>query len=380
MRSMRQEWRMHFASSGAAALEIMENEAFDVIVTDMRMPGMSGAQLLTEVLKSYPHVVRIMLSGHSDLQAIMQSVGPTHQYLTKPCDADVLKKTIASACALRDLLSSPALRSMVAEMKSLPSLPALYVEMMEVVQTNDMPLTAIGNVISRDAGMTAKMLQLVNSAFFGSPRRMTNVVEAITMLGLDTVRALVLTFNVFEQCNTPMLPGFSSEALWQHSLMVGKLAKQIAVAEGSDRRLCEDAYTAGLLHDAGKLALVVHLPIPYAEALTVAQKEKIPLVEAETIVLGATHAEVGAYLMGLWGLPAAIVEALAFHHRPEICQESQFGPLTAVYAANHLVNAACPGADIGVSTPVNSDYFSALQLTGSMECWQGIYRKMLDDE
>ena len=369
LRPMRHEWKMVFANSGAQALERLAQESFDVVVTDMRMPGISGAQLLTEVLKQYPHIVRIMLSGHSDLQAIMQSVGPTHQYLSKPCNVDHLKETIANACALRDLLGSATLRGMVAEMKSLPSLPGLYAEIIEAAQSSEMPLAAIGAVIARDVGMTAKMLQLVNSAFFGLPHHVTNASEAVGMLGLDTVRALILSFHVFEECDAILLPDFSAEKLWHHSLLVGKLAKQIATLEGGDRRLCEDAYTAGLLHDAGKLALAIHLPRPYAEALALAQAQNLPIFEAETTILGASHAEVGAYLLGLWGLPKTIVEALAFHHCPEVLSEAEFSPLSAVYAADCLVNSVCPN---------NTAYFKAMGKAERISLWAEACRKIIE--
>lgn len=380
LRSMRREWIMVFAGSGAEALERLAQQPFDVVVTDMRMPGMNGAQLLTEVLKRYPHIVRIMLSGHSDLQAIMQSVGPTHQYLSKPCDTEHLKETIANACTLRDLLGSATLRRMVAEMRLLPCLPSLYAEMMHAAQTPESPLAAIGEVIARDVGMTAKILQLVNSAFFGLPHRVTNAAEAVGMLGLDTIRALVLSFHIFGQCDAMLLPDFSAETLWRHSLTVGKLAKQIALMEGGDSCLCEDAYTAGLLHDAGKLALAIHVPYPYGKALALAREQHLPLFEAETIVIGACHAEVGAYLLGLWGLPKTIVEALAFHHCPEILPTVEFTPLSAVYAANCLVNAACPDNNGGVEETINTAYFEAMGKAERIGLWAEACRHILDEE
>jgi HD-like signal output (HDOD) protein len=380
LRSMRQEWRMLFASSGVEALHLMEQEPLDIIVTDMRMPGMNGAQLLSEVLKRYPHVVRIMLSGHSDLQAIMQSVGPTHQFLSKPCDVDLLTKTIANACALRDLLANPALRRIVAEMKSLPSLPPLYTEMMEAAQNLDAPIAAIAEVISRDAGMTAKILQLVNSAFFGLSRRISSAEEAINMLGLDMVRALVIAMQVDVQVDAATLPGFSADALRRHSLFVGKLAKQIARAEGGDQRQCEDAYTSGLLHDCGKLVLAMQMPEMYEKALEQSQREAVPMFECENAILGSNHAQVGAYLMGLWGLPAAIIEALAFHHQPQLCPAEGFRPLTAVYAANWLAHTMGSSTPVSSTAPLNHDYIESLHLMDRIETWQNLCRALLDGE
>ncbi len=380
LRSMRHEWQMQFVNSGAEALQALESAPFDVIVTDMRMPCMSGAQLLTQALKRYPLMIRIMLSGHSDQEAILQAVGPTHHFLAKPCDIHHLKATVAKACALHELLTSPTLQRMVTEMEMLPCLPALYAEMMEAAQMPDATVQSIGSVIARDMGMTAKMLQLVNSAFFGLPRSVTSAIEAVTLLGLETARALVLSCHAFAQFDVALLPMLSAESLWKHSLRVGELAKRIAQSENSDRRLCEDAYTAGLLHDCGRLALATNLPSLYATTLELAQRENLPLIEAEMVTLNATHAQVGAYLMGLWGLPPAIVEALAFHHRPADCRTGEFSPLTAVYVANCLENAAHPGDVIGVAIPIEDDYLAGLGLAERVTKWQEIHQQMRIEE
>ena len=380
LRSMRHEWHMEFVNSGQQALDALANAPFDVIVTDMRMPGMSGAQVLTEALKQYPLMIRIMLSGHSDQEVILQAVGPTHQFLSKPCDIHHLKATVANACALRDLLTSPPLQRMVAEMETLPCLPALYAEMMEAAQSPEATIQTIGSVIARDMGMTAKILQLVNTASFGLTRSVTDAMEAVTLLGLETVRALVLSFHVFAQFDVAALPALSAEILWKHSLRVGKLAKQIAQAEGRDHRLCEDAYTAGLLHDCGRLALATHIPGYYANALALAQQDNIPLIEAEMATLNATHAQVGAYLMGLWGLPPAIVEAIAFHHRPVDCRTMEFSPLTAVYVANCLEHAACSDGAGDAATLLEDDYLNALGLRDRVPVWQELYHSIRNEE
>ena len=336
LRPMRHEWQMAFAVGGERALEILRAHHVDVVVSDMRMPGINGAQLLTEVMRHYPHIVRIILSGYADEELTLKSVGLAHQYLSKPCDAETIKSTVSRACALRDLLTNESLQLLVSQMQSLPSLPSLYAELVEQLQSPDSSVKKVGEIISQDLGMTAKILQLVNSAFFGVRRHISNPAEAVGLLGLDTVMTLAMTIQVFSQFKHDEKSGFSPNTLWFHSLRVGMLAKRIAQSENQDSEVIKDAFTAGLLHDTGHLVLASNLPKHYSQALMLTKTEGLSQEEAERQVFGATHAEVGAYLFGLWGLPNPIIETVAFHHHPGRCLAHQFTALTAVHVGNAL--------------------------------------------
>jgi HD-like signal output (HDOD) protein len=345
----------------------------------MRMPGMDGAQLLNEVKQRYPHVVRIILSGHSDQQSLLRSVGVAHQYLSKPCDADTLKNTVARACGLRELLADKTLIELVAQMNSLPSLPSLYAEVMQELQSPDGSLQKVGQIISKDVGMSAKILQLVNSAFFGLRRHVSSPSEAAVFLGVDTVRALVLSVNIFSQFDRTKLKNFSIDRLWTHSNVTGVLAKHIAKAEGAEPKTVDHAFTAGLLHDVGKLVLAANLPDQYSQTLALARAQKMPLSEVERETLGATHAEVGAYLLGLWGLPDPIVEAVAYHAHPRRCPDHKFSPLTAVHVANALEHEARVINADEVAPAWEREYLSELGLTHRLDAWRDIGRAVLQE-
>lgn len=382
LHSMRKEWDMQFAESGPHALSMLTKEPFDVIVTDIRMPGMDGAQLLSEVKKAYPNVVRFVLSGQSDKEMILKSVQHAHQYLSKPCDADILKSKVGRACALKEMLAQKSLRSVVSAIDSLPSLPALYAEIMDELRNEKSSIKKIGEIISRDLGMTAKVLQLVNSAFFGIPRHIENPAHAVNLLGLDTVKALVLSVEVFSRFEQSKLKAFDIESLWNHSIMTGELVKQIAKTEKTDKQMIDDAYLAGLLHDVGKLILVDHFPNEYKEIIELAKNENIPLFDAETRMLGAGHAEVGAYLLGLWSITDTIVEAVAFHHNPQICPLQSFSPLTTVHVADALANA---GGNVNKPTAaglsaMDTEYIDSIGLVARIPVWQNIYNTMVQEE
>jgi len=199
LRHMRDEWEMSFVESGEAALKVLESARFDVVVSDMRMPGMDGAELLTRVMERYPQIVRIVLSGHADKEMILKTVRPAHQYLSKPCDPEKLRSTVARASALRGLLADELLKQLVSQMSTLPSAPSLYNEVMNELRSGEGSVQRVGEIVSKDVGMTAKILQVVNSAFFGVPRHVESPAQAVSLLGLETIKALALSAQVFSQ-------------------------------------------------------------------------------------------------------------------------------------------------------------------------------------
>jgi HD-like signal output (HDOD) protein len=369
LRSTRDEWEMEFLDSGDKALARMGEVPFDVIISDMRMPGMNGAELLNEVMKRHPKTIRLILSGYADRDLILKCVGSTHQYLAKPCDADALKMIVRRATQLEYALKSEPLRELVARCAVLPSVPALYSEIIEVLQKPDADVALIGDIIFKDGAMTAEILKLVNSAFFGLGHEISNPGEAVAYLGTDIIKSLILTAHAFSYAELVPLNGFSLEMLWSHSLEVAKAAKNIAVYEGAEKKVVDETYVSGLLHDVGKLVLAVNLPNEYQQALRLMSERKISLAAAEREVFGADHADVGGYLLGLWGLPVPVVEAIALHHRPNTCLLKSFSPLTALHAGNVLVSAQHPSAVGAPASKPDLDYLSALNLKGNLNLW-----------
>lgn len=372
---MRQEWEMQFAKSGQEALDFLSKEPFDVVISDMRMPGMNGAQLLTEVMRRYPQIIRIILSGHSDQDFILKAVGPTHQYLSKPCAPETLKSVVKRACTVRDLLADASIKRMVSSMESLPTLPSSYVEIMEELHSSDASIQKVGSIISKDVGMTAKILQLVNSAFFGLPRHVSSPTQAVTLLGLDTVRALVLSVHIFTQFASQEV--ISLKGLWKHSLTTGVFAKIIAKEENQKRTLIDDCFMTGLLHDLGKLILLVNLPDRYQQICDIARERKLCLWDAEKEVLGITHSEVGAYLIGLWGLSDDMIEGLAFHHCPSKCEGQGFTPLLGVHVADTLEYQLNGLSEEYVVAQIDTDYLSKRGLDHRVPVWRDTCQQAL---
>lgn len=331
---MRGTWRMHFAESGPAALDIMASVPVDVVVTDMRMPGMDGAELLRKVQQLHPEAVRLVLSGYSEKESLGRAFPPSHQFLSKPCPKDVLVSTIRNALQSRSLLSSTGLRSLVGSIARLPSLPEIYRRVSQELARDEPSIAKLGDIVGQDVAMTARLLKLVNSPFFGVTRTVLNPVQAVNLVGINYLQSLIMVFATFDSCDV-CIPGYSLRRLMEHSLRTSCAAGSIAALEGAPPGDLDGYRTAGLLHDIGKLILASNLAEAYAQVIATVQRESRPVHEVEREALGATHAEMGAYLLRLWGLPDSVVEAVLLHHAP--CTVAPgLDPALAVYCANIL--------------------------------------------
>jgi len=348
LRAYRREWTMHFCEGPEEALATMAAEPFDVVVTDMRMPVMDGAELLTRVRELYPDTVRIVLSGQSEQEHVLRAVGPAHQYLSKPCDPESLRRTITRTTLLGKRINNPELKALVSRMDSLPSLPAIYYELVEVLQSPDASVDRVGGLIAQDISMTTKVLQMVNSSFFGLPVHVDSAEHAAALLGLNTLKPLVLTASIFRQLEESKVSSQFLERVITHSLSVAGLAKQLAKTEALSREQADSTFLAGALHDVGKIVLADNFGREYTGLIHQAQVQQKPLASIEFQELGVSHAAVGGFLLGLWGLPQEIVAAVAFHHDPQASGDETFSLLTAVHVGNGLID--CP------SDPSLNDY------------------------
>jgi len=370
LHGMRTEWQMAFSVSGEEALRKLEESEFDVIVTDMRMPGMSGSELLTEVLQRYPSMVRIVLSGTVEHDLVLRSATTAHQYLVKPCDAATLRATLDTALRIREILISPKLRSLVSRVTSLPSLPSVHAKLVESLENPEISSREMGEIIAQDVGMTAKLLQLANSAFFGLYRYVASPSEAAIYLGLETIRALTLStgvFSVFQQGG--VAEPFIGE-LQRHSMKVGMVASIIAKRENLPKKICDSSLIGGLLHDVGKLVLAAHCPKEYDEVLADARKEGVACHERERQVFGATHAEIGAYLLWLWGLPDEMCKAVAFHHRLADCSETSLTAAAVIHVTDVLEHEVEGAPELACRADIDMNYLNKTALVDHVPEWR----------
>jgi len=335
LRPWRRELTMTFAADGPSALEELAREPYDAVVSDMRMPGMDGAELLREVQRLQPATVRIVLSGYAEIESVARAATVAHRFLSKPCDVDELVNVIRRSCDINALVEQDELRDAASGAGRLPSVPRLYSQLTTLMSDPDASVGDAARLVEQDIGMTAKVLQLANSAFFGRTREISDIDEAIAYLGLNTLKALALSADAMEAFQpTRTIAGFSIERLQAHTGLTARIARRLVEA-GCDG---ESAVAAALIHDVGILVLASRAPEYLASVLGRAESEDRPLFEVEQEERGFTHADVGAHLLGLWGLPPAIVEAVAYHHRPAAAHGPTMDAITAVHVASVLAD------------------------------------------
>lgn len=375
LRSRRDEWDMAFALGGEEGLARLDSEPYDVVVTDMRMPGVDGPMLLAQVRARFPQVVRIILSGHTDLEAAFRALPVAHQFLAKPCDSDTLKAAVDRSCRLQSILTDDRIRKVIGRIDSLPSLPRLCSELNQLITDPEVSLVRVAHLVEQDPAMTAKILHLVNSSFFGLSRRLTSIREAVSYLGLNLLRNLVFSLAVFRAFETGnKMPGFSYERLQSHAFAVAHLAKRICPA----REHADDAFVSALLADVGQLVMAAHMPALFGELIELASASGMTLHDAETSRLGFSHAEIGAYLLGLWQLPYAVVEGVAHHHDASRIPHHRFIAADAAYIAHVLVqgSAYAPKDPFDVPGPLDKQYLESIQVAGEVAGWKTIAGEM----
>jgi putative nucleotidyltransferase with HDIG domain len=357
LRALSSKWTMKFVESGALAITEMQERPYDVIVTDMRMPTMSGATLLEHVGANWPQTIRVVLSGYSELEMTTRLVPLAHQYLSKPCQPRQLENVIERCLLLHDLLSRPQLRAVVGRIQKLPSLPAIYAAFQSILRDESVTNAEVAALVTADAALAARVLQIVNSAFFRLAKRISSVEQAVAYLGFKTVRNLAMSVEVFSQWPGGLCSGLDLGLLQLHAQGVAAAANALA----AKTTFADDAMLAGLLHDIGYWVLAQECPEELGKAVALSISARVPLCTAETQIIGASHAEIGAYLLGIWGLPHSVVEAVAHHHQPGRVSHSEFDVLAAVVSAHALVpsdDATAFGGDVPPDPKIDATYLA----------------------
>lgn len=370
----RSEWNMVFLPNGPAALEELQKEHADLIVTDVRMPGMDGGQLLTVIKAHWPETIRIVMSGYSEPAKLLQLVTLAHRYVSKPCDAQILENVIDRCFRLDSLLRDEKLRALVGRIGSLPAMPKTYARLKAALTETDTTSQQVAAIVSADALIAAKVLQVANSAFFRLARPITRIKDAVAYLGFASIRNLVMSAEVFSQWEKLRPPaGLEAERLQHHA----QLTAAACVALAANTPMADDALLVGLIHDIGYWILILECPAELQRALKLAADSGISSEQAEREVIGATHAEIGAYLLGLWGFPYTIVEAVAFHHVPTTVPQKHFDLLAILSVAHSLCTHGAN--DVQLSSEMNpivdADYFEQLSPPFS---WQEAQQRVAD--
>ena len=326
MRVVRKEWDMSFGCGGAEALEQMEATSFDVLITDMRMPGMDGATLIAEAAKRHPATIRMVLSGQAEQEATFRLVGSSHQFHSKPCEGDHLIAAVRRVVALRDGRQDESARRQVIATHALPSPAALKLQLDSLLAASEPAVEPLAEAVAADIGLAAKCLQLASTGYFGVGAKVAKAAQAVQLLGGERLAALIADHDLIWSF-APNGPNAATiERIWQRAPLCARLARAIAEAEGLASAEVDAAGAGGLLHESGALLLA-------AQGQEPGQTEQEPGQEPDPQV-----AQVGAFLAGLWGLPDALVEAIRLHCGPGKEGATAFDAATAVHAARALLD------------------------------------------
>ena len=372
MRAQGASWQVEYASGGEAALAALAQDPVDVVVAEAQMGAMDGVTLLTRVRDQHPTTIRMILSATTKpgLATIV-----SHRLLSKPCNVDELSVLIRRSSALHERTGEvEAFRKSMAT-TALPSRPGVYMELNQVLSNPDWEPHQVSAVLERDVAMSAKVLQLANSALFGLTSTVTSVRDAVMYLGVDTIRSLALTAEAFGKVAPRGSAEFSLDDFQAHAMLVARITASILPAG----RTQQEAVTAALLHDIGKLVLVSDSDRRWAQLNEQACERNVPVHVVEAEVDGVTHAHIGAHLLSLWGLPDGIVEAVAHHHDPAEVDGLAFDGVAAVHIANGLANEMVPATEgAPPAAGLDLELLDRLGLRPRLDVWRQRARELAD--
>lgn len=366
-------WTINYAAGGKEALKIMQDNAVDVIVCDTNMPVMRGTELLQEVRSLYPKTIRLVLSGgggRSDDVAVL--LRTSHQFLSKPFDFEKLKAKVDLLLMLRARVKNNSLIELVAGLSELPCSPNLYREFRKELEDDGADLDKMSGYIAQDPGLTAKMLQSLNSTFFGVSKAGIHPYKAAQSMGPGTISYLFdenTHFSTIDASHTNY--AFLAER-YKRSVQCATLLEALAAVENLPESARSIAYTTGMLNDIGSIILAHRLPNEYAKLIPYF-KNGVSQREAEIKALGASHNDVGAYFLGLWGFPEAVINAAAYSQTPEKDPDQAVNMTTLAHVAQALVRAD----DLaGQKSHMNTAYLEKLGLIGRLQEWHDLNKEV----
>lgn len=363
-------WEMRSCNNPAHGLLELEQGPWDAVVASLEMDGVDGLAFLKETAARFPKALRIIRCEAEKKSKVQAVAGAMPQVLYKNADAETLCSSIVRGFRLNAWMEPAEVRTLVGRMRQLPSLPTLYTEVLHELNSPEGSLENVAKSVAKDPVMTAKMLQVVNSAFFSLARQIVDPAEAVMYLGAERTKSLILLAKVFSQFDQTKCRSFSLDEFWQHAMSTGTFAMAIVKQETKDNAMADLAFTTGLLHDVGKLLLAGNVAETYGPALEQAERRKISAREVELEAFGTTHSELGACLLATWGLPVPLLDAIAWHHNPMETNDTEFSITTAVHVANALYYEKRGDLTRGHASKIDARYINHLWLGDRPNLWR----------
>lgn len=363
-RELGEQFRVRTVSSGEEALHAMQEEPAQIVVSDLSMPEMHGGEFLTAVERNYPEAMRVVISGKADQLAVARCLMYGHRYFLKPLKLKELATHLNRISRLRRVIRSDKVKKIVGRSDVLPTPPETYLRLTELIEDNESSMEDLAAVVESDPALTAKLLQVVNSAAFGIGGGITTAAQAVQIAGVEVIRALLLGLQARGFAEKKLKNRQLLSAFWEHSLDTATRCRAIAQAEGLNTNHQANCFTVGILHDIGKLVLAANDEKEYAALVARSTRERVPLYKKELEFYEATHADIGAYLLGLWGLPDEIITAVERHHTLAADLGRKFTPVLCVHVAQNLLPSATRVAEL------NESFIKECKLSGRIPSWE----------
>jgi putative nucleotidyltransferase with HDIG domain len=371
-------WESISAANEADALAQLEQRTFDALLVDFNLGSPDASQLLDQALAKRPETIRFLLAHEADLALVAAYVSGPHEILPKPVEPASLKSRIERGVAPTDPNHNQSEGDLGASASASPAVPAVYAEVLKALDLPDVTKRQVGEIIAADAALTAEVLGLTKSAYLGLPGNVTDPVQAVEALGLETVKALVMALRFLAE-HSQLKPGYLSlEKMWQHSTNVAHRARDLMLFETKDRALAAEALVAGLLHDLGKVVLASNFDDLYGRVHSLARKQPVALWDIEKEMFGASHGEIGACLVGMWNMPSSVVQAVAFHHEPPVGEDQHLTPLAAVHIANVLEHEIQSNDEFQVAPVISMALLNDIGLLQRLPVWRAVFANRRD--
>jgi HD-like signal output (HDOD) protein len=360
-------WEISHAPTATIALEIARKQPVDVALLSASVTDTDLVDLAGDLTQIHPKLTTFILGD--DVETSQAYVTGRYQFFPELSDPAPLIAAIERMATLVSWLTNNTTIDLVSGIHSLPTIPSNYQGVIRIINSPNASIQEIGDAMEKDMGMTSRVLQVANSAYYGFSKSITSPTQAALLIGVETLKSLVRYTHVLN--NFPHSPASTAifDRVWRHSINVASVARRITMLHTKDENLAEEAFTAGLLHDIGKLVLISIKPDEYRDVMRQSAENKSLLHVIERVKLGTTHAETGAYLLSLWGLPYSILEAVAWHHYPSSSNLKQFSPLTAVHVANVAEHRRQDIEDVKAIPPLDDRYLAELEVTNHVQEW-----------
>jgi HD-like signal output (HDOD) protein/CheY-like chemotaxis protein len=379
LRPYRDQWQLIFARNGNEALQMMAQNPVDLIISDMLMPEMRGDVLLKQVSQLYPATIRVILSGYADESAIKCALEVAHQHLVKPCNVDTLRETITQIFKIQACVRNPRIIAGIGDPSQLPSLPKIYHDINAAIANENTSVNDLVEIFALDMVLSAKLLQLVNSPYFGLRRIVSNLSEAINMIGIKKLNNLVLSVHL--KTAFPVLdPNMERhiQYIWKDAARVAELARLISISEQQQQDRPDQAYLGGLLHNMGLLIFLSRGGNQLKTLMEQVKNTDIPVSDLETQIFGFTRSEASAYVLSLWKIPPRIIEAILLQNTPSDAAYDGVSALTAVHVAACLLKpAVMEDCDRLFDIALDTHYLQRINKFDRLMDWQLLAEKVI---